>query len=53
MRIRTPKLASLTVPATVSAGTVSFAAPANTTLTASTEYFFRLYSRSRAPARRD
>ena len=42
------KLASLTVPSTISttaaAGTVAFAAPANTTLTASTTYYFLLYT---------
>ena len=38
------KVADLTVPSTVSAGTVSFAAPANTTLTASTTYHFILYT---------
>ena len=38
------KLASLTVPSTVSAGTVSFAAPAGTTLSASTTYFFVVYT---------
>ena len=38
------KVADLTVPSTVSAGTVSFAAPANTTLTASTTYHFVIYT---------
>ena len=38
------KLASLTVPSTVSAGTVAFTAPANTTLTANTTYHFVLYT---------
>ena len=38
------KVADLTVPSTVSAGTVAFAAPANTTLTASTTYYFVVYT---------
>ncbi len=38
------KAASLTVPSTFAAGTLSFAAPANTTLTASTTYYFLLYT---------
>ena len=38
------KVADLTVPSSVSAGTVSFAAPANTTLTASTTYHVVLYT---------
>ncbi len=38
------KLLDLTVPTTVSAGTVSFAAPANTTLSASTGYYFVIYT---------
>ena len=38
------KSADLTVPASVSAGTVTFAAPADTTLSASTTYFFVLYT---------
>ncbi len=38
------KVASLTVPASVATGTVSFAAPASTVLTASTKYFFTLYT---------
>ena len=38
------KVADLTVPATVSRGTVSFAAPANTVLSANTTYFFVLYT---------
>ncbi len=37
------KLASLTVPATVGTGTVAFAAPAHTTLAASTKYFVYVY----------
>ncbi len=37
------KLASLTVPATVGTGTVTFAAPAHTTLAASTRYFVVVY----------
>ena len=38
------KIADLTFPSTAEAGTVSFAAPANTTLTASTTYHFVLYT---------
>ncbi len=38
------KLADLTVPSTVAAGTVSFAAPPNTTLTANTTYHVVLYT---------
>ncbi len=38
------KLADLTVPSTFAAGTLSFAAPANTTLMASTTYYFLLYT---------
>ncbi len=38
------KLADLTVPSSVSTGAVAFAAPANTTLSASTNYFAVLYS---------
>ena len=38
------KVASLTVPSTVSGGTVSFAAPSNTTLSASTTYFVVIYT---------
>ena len=38
------KIASLTVPAAVSAGTVAFTAPANTTLSANTNYFFVIYT---------
>ena len=37
------KLASLTVPSTVGTGTVAFAAPAHTTLAASTKYFVYVY----------
>ena len=38
------KLADLTVPSTVALGTVSFAAPANTTLAASTTYYLLIYT---------
>ena len=38
------KLASLTVPSTVGAGAVAFAAPSNTSLAASTSYFVVVYS---------
>ena len=38
------KEADLTVPASISTGAVAFAAPANTTLTASTTYFVVMYS---------
>ena len=38
------KLADLTVPSTVAVGTVSFAAPPDTTLAASTTYFFLVYT---------
>ena len=38
------KVADLTVPSTAASGTVSFAAPASTTLSASTAYFFVLYT---------
>ena len=38
------KLADLTVPSTVSAGTVSFAAPQGTMLSASTKYFLLFYT---------
>ena len=40
------KLADLTVPSSVSTGAVAFAAPANTTLSASTNYFAVVYSTS-------
>ena len=38
------KVADLTVPASVSTGTVTFTDPANTVLTSGTEYFFTLYT---------
>ncbi len=38
------KLADLTVPSTVAVGTVSFAAPPNTTLAASTTYYLLIYT---------
>ena len=38
------KLFDMTVPDTILAGTVAFAAPANTTLTASTQYYFVIYT---------
>ena len=38
------KLADLTVPSTVALGTVSFAAPPNTTLSASTTYYLLIYT---------
>ena len=38
------KVADLTVPASVSTGTVAFAAPSGTTLTASTNYIFVVYA---------
>ena len=38
------KVANLTVPSSVSAGTVSFAAPANTVLSANTTYYFVPYT---------
>ena len=44
------KLATLTIPASVTTGTVSFAAPSSTTLSANTTYYFIIYTTDNSSA---